>query len=115
MRPRKPVASGTRCLFVTKMNVSAANLHAANPPGVAIPEALALPVAATGSGSGRRDIGRATVIAVAGSVVTGAVSVIARAGSNRAADDGAADQSAGDSGAQVALRVGRGGRSHGRN
>ena len=81
-------------MFVTKMNASAANLDAANPPAIAVPEALPLPVAA----GCRRDIGRAAIVTVAGSIIAGSVSIIARAGSNRTADDGSADQPASDGG-----------------
>src|SRR5258706_1834241 len=71
---------------------STANPHPANPPAIAVPEALSLPDAVV-----IRDIGRTAVIAVAGSIITGSIPIIARAG-KRAANDGAADQSGSDAG-----------------
>ena len=100
---------GTPDLFVRKMNGSAANPHAANPPAIAVPETLSLPDAVIIS-----DIGRTAVIAVTGSIAIVAGPIIARAG-KRATDDGAADQSAGYSSAKTPLRMGGRGRRHGRN
>src|SRR5450755_1442530 len=88
---------------------SAANPDAANPPAIAIPETLPLPVAAAIGVVGH--IGRTAVIAVTGSVVAG--TVIAGTG-QRAANNGAADHSGGHTG-DPALRLGRSGHHHGRN
>src|SRR5271169_5593238 len=83
---------------------SAANPHAANLPGIAVPEALPLPVTAIRVGS---DIGRAAVIAVAGSViVAGRVSIRIRTGRDRAADNGATDEPAGNGGSEGTLGMG---------
>src|SRR5260221_7806938 len=89
---------------------SAANPHAANPPAIAVPEPLPLPVAAT---IVIGHIGGAAVIAVAGSIVAGAI-IIAGA-CDRAADDGATDDSSCQTGAKTSLRMGRRGCRHGRN
>ena len=89
-----------------KMNSLAANPHAANPPSVAIPEALTLPVTAVRIAS--RDIGRTAVAVVrigAWSTVIGTRAIVVGV-RNGAADDGAADDSAGNRGAQVTLGVG---------
>src|SRR5882724_6237069 len=106
-------------VFVTKMNVcnedersSAANPHAAKTPAIAVPETLALPVAAAVIVVG--DIGRTAVIAVTRTVVAWSVSVIARTG-ERAADNGAADNSGSDTCANSPLRMGRCGCGHGGN
>jgi hypothetical protein len=90
---------------------SAANPDAADPPAIAVPESLPLPDTAAIVIVG--DIGWPTV-AVTGSIVAGAISIIARAG-ERAADDGAADDSGGDSSPNAALRMGGSGRRDGRN
>src|SRR5271166_4173903 len=92
-----------------KMNGSAADAYAAHPPGITVPKALTLPVAAIGA----TRIGRA-VIAIARSVVI-AGSVIIGVRRDRAADNGAAKQSGGDADAEAALRMGRSRRSHGRD
>src|SRR5471032_2299108 len=88
---------------------SAANPHAANPPAIAVPETLPLPVTAAIVVG---DIGRAAVIAVAGSI---AGAIIIAVACERAADDGAADNSGRQTGAKTSLRMGRRGRRHGRN
>ena len=109
--PENSLFPGSLGLFVTKMNGSAANPDAADPPAVAVPESLPLPDAAAIIVVG--DIGR-TAVAVTGSIIAGAISVIARAG-KRAADDSAADDSGGDSSANAALRLGGSGCRDGRN
>src|SRR5579864_8692256 len=89
---------------------SAANPHVANPPAIAIPEALPLPVTAIRIS---RDIGRSTVVAIAGAVIARSISVRIRTiGSigtcgDGAADDGAADDPAGYSRTKTALGMGR--------
>ena len=88
------------------MNELAANPHAADPPAIAVPEALPLPVAIAVIG-GTGDVGRAAVIAVTGSVVAVTRAIIAGAG-ERTADDGAADDTGGQSCAKAALGMGRG-------
>jgi hypothetical protein len=109
-----------------KMNALSANPNAADPPTIAIPEALTLPVAAIGICCG--NIGRAAIIGtggcigigtgsvgagavVTGSVITGAIVVWARG--NCAADNGTADQPAENRRTKIALGVGwrRGGES----
>src|SRR5450631_401872 len=89
---------------------SAANPDAADPPAIAVPEALPLPDAAAIIVVG--DIGR-TAIAVAGSIVAGAVIAVGRG--KRAADDGAADHAGSKTGAKTPLRMSRRGCRDGRN
>src|SRR5579863_2323001 len=87
-----------------KMNSLAANPHTADPPAIAIPEALTLPVTAIRILS--RDIGRAAVVGARSVIIgtrTRAIVVGVRYG---AADDGAADNSARDRRAKGALGVG---------
>src|SRR5882672_8837679 len=95
-----------------KVNGLAADSHAAHPPAIAVPEALALPVAGA---TGATDIGRPAVIAVARTVIarTVAGTVIIRARRDRAADDGASEQASRDTHAEAAL--GLCGTGHGRN
>src|ERR1700730_9527147 len=94
------------------MNRSAADAYAAHPPGVAVPEALALPVAAIGF---IRDIGRAAVVAIGPVARIVSRPVIIRARCDRAADNGATEQAGSDADAEAALRMGRSGHRHGRN
>src|SRR5579883_718005 len=89
---------------------SAADANVAHPPGIAIPEALMLPIAGAG---------RARVIGIAGRIVAGATIAIARtivirAGCDRATNDRAADQSGGEAGPPAAAPGKcRGGRRNG--
>ena len=91
-------------------------LHAADAPGIAVPEALTLPVTAIRLFSDiGRTIGRAVIAGCVAGPVVGAGTIIIGARRNRAADDGAADNSAGDGRAKGALGVsgGRGGENQG--
>ena len=100
--PRKTAGfPGTRLRF-NKMNGLLADPHAAEPPGITVPEALALPVARAVTGTG--DIGRRAVIAITRSIIARAV--IART-SERAANDCAANNASRNCGANAALGVGR--------
>src|SRR5207245_2988308 len=97
-----------------KVNGLAADSHAVHPPAIAVPEALALPVA--GAANGAADVGRPAVVAVARSVIARTVvvgTVIIRARRDRTADNGASKQAGRDTHAEAAL--GLRGRGHGRN
>src|SRR5450432_4665799 len=91
---------------------SAADPDVANPPAIAVPEALPLPGAAAIIVI--RDVGRPAVIAVTRSIITVAGAVAVRRG-QRAADDGAADDAGRQTNAQAALGMGGGRRCDGRN
>src|SRR5689334_21460499 len=95
--PEHSTCSGMSISFVTKVNGcslvgSAADPHAAEAPAIAVPEALALPVAAAVAGIG--DIARTAVIAIARAIITRSVVVGARG--DRAANDRAPDQPGGN-------------------
>src|SRR6201991_1642619 len=81
---------------------SVANLDAAHPPGITIPEPLTLPIA-----GGTCGIGRPAVVT--------RTAIIAVLRCNRAADDGAADQSGRNARGHAALRMSRSRRRQGRN
>src|SRR5882724_2709009 len=94
---------------ISRRTRSIAELDAANPPAIAVPEPLALPDA-------RRilDIGRSAVIAVSRAII--ARPVIVALGGDCAANNGAADHSGGDASSNpAAARFSRLGRCHGRN
>src|SRR6185436_12921611 len=80
-----------------------ANPDAADPPAIAVPEALPLPDTVR-SVAGIDHIGPA---AISGTIIARAV-IITVLGSDRAADDGATDQSCGDTCCNTALRMGGG-------
>src|SRR5271169_5320347 len=88
---------GTLLTDFERMGRSAADAYVADPPSVAVPEALVLPVAGANRAAG---IARGTVIAIARTrrVVAGAAviaiagAVVIRARGDCATDDGAADQ-----------------------
>src|SRR5256885_1046523 len=100
-----------------KMNgYLAANLDAADPPAITVPEALALPI----TGAGRiGHVGRRAVIVVAlrrivvarTVIIAGAVIAVLRG--DRAANDGAADQAGRDARGNAALGVSGGGGRNG--
>jgi len=87
-----------------------ANPDAADPPAIAVPEALPLPDTVR-SVAGIDHIGPA---AISGTIIARAV-IITVLGGDRAADDGATDQSCGDTCCNTALRMGGGGDRHSRN
>lgn len=97
----------TGFVFNAGERVSAANSNATEPPAIAVPEALTLPIAAIGVS---RDIGRAAVISIAGPVVArsiaGSIPIAIGTGRDRAADNGTADDPASNSGAETALGMG---------